>query len=208
MKKSLFLLPLLAGLALCGCKDDNGGKGGDDDPSGGDYTALDMTLDFDTISAAIEESGGSGSGYDAVSAVEEIDGQAVTFENVCINRLGIEKAVPEWDTGGEEVHVVQFKNPSKGAGVISFTDVTATKVTINLLTSYSVSGDFKVTYGGKKQKMKAGAGEETGYESVNGEKTFPISLYALTFDLSGEGGDLEITNQGQGARYVQSIVIE
>ena len=207
MKKSLFLLPLLAGLALCGCKDDNPGGKDDDGGDEGDYTALDLTLDFDTISAAIEESGGSGTGYAAVGAVEEIDGQAIAFENVCINMLS-EESVPAWSTGGEEVNVIQFKNPTKGAGVISFTDVTAKKVTINLLTSYSVSGDFKVTYGGKKQKMKAGAGEETGYESIGSEENYPISLYALTFDLSGEGGDLEITNQGQGARYVQSIVIE
>ncbi|MBQ0008733.1 MAG: hypothetical protein KBS97_00405 [Firmicutes bacterium] len=41
MKKSLFLLPLLAALTLCGCKDDK--DPGKDDPSGGDSIVLDFT---------------------------------------------------------------------------------------------------------------------------------------------------------------------
>lgn len=247
MKKSLFLLPVLAIAALAGC--DNGGN---DDPvkpnppahthvdadkncycdtcfqpiehvdANADYvcdvcgadlpgkpvpvTDLKVTLDYATISAAI---GTSKTGYDAVAGVTSIADHSVSFVNVCINNLN-SASQPKWTTPNDEkVQVIQFKNPNTAAGVITFPSVKVGKVTINLLTSYDIDADFTVSYGSAVVPMKADEGVATQYKSVSGEKSFDIKKFALTFEVNGtEGADLVIKNQGKGARYVESIVIE
>ena len=103
--------------------------------------------------------------------------------------------------------LVTYSN--EGNGSITFFDVKVNTVTIYLYTSYSISKDFKVTIGDTSIKMKKDSGEATDYQSVDKSgNPHDISLYALTFNCGGASGDLVIQNQGNGARYVQSIEIE
>lgn len=202
MKKSLFLLPLLAGLALTGC-------GGDD----GEGSSLEIT--YDLIQDALDEVGAEGDGYDKLTMIEELDGYSVSFNDIRTNRLN-SSSVPKWKTpDDEEVQVIQFKSASKGEPSLTIQDIKPSTVVITYWTSYSVAvGNFSVKFDDTKCKGKKGTTEETEYYSVEeldgGEtKNHEVVKCALTYTVNAEeAGELVIAGAGQGARYVESIVIE
>lgn len=184
---------------------DDSGTGGGNTTGGGttEAVALKTTLNYASLKALT----GDAKGYAALANVTQFDGHAVSFENVMINELN-SSSQPAWNVASGAAQVIQFKNPNNGCGVITFTNVKATKVVVNLLTSYDINGDFVVSIGGTSATLNSDSGVATDYKSISGTKEFDIKKYALTFNLGSGQGDLVIKNAGQGARYVESIVIE
>lgn len=168
--------------------------------------ALNLTLEFDNM---YEAAGSTGTGYDKIAAITSIGGYSVSFTNVCLNLLN-STSTPAWTTpNDEQLEVVQFKNAKTAAGVITFPKVTCNKVSIYLLTSYDVDNDFSVTFGTSVITLESDEGEDTEYKSGTGSKTYDIKRYVLTFNVNGTtASDLKINNNGQGARYLEKIVIE
>ncbi len=192
MKKSLFLLPLLAGLALCSC-----GGGGDnpDKPSGGDGGLEEpIVLDYDYL---FEAAGSKKTGYAAIAEIDEVEGYEASFTSVCVMNYWHD-SVPAWDPATEDdgVKVIQFK---AGEGEFSLYDIQPSKVTVVLLTSYAYkSGDnISVEFDGTKVKEKKASTEETewaqygtkkeGNETVTDyDTTHAISKITFTFAVSAK----------------------
>ena len=210
MKKSLFLLPLLAGLALCGCKDNPKDDPKDDPKGGDDFPGL--TLDTDVLTEYTD-----GSGYAGLSGVDEIDGVTVSFTEVMVNQLN-SASFPKWITpDDEEVPVIQFSKVDDGAGreggSISVTGKIS-KLTCKLYSSYDWSGTGfpKVTFDGKtvKKPSKALATDDTEYQNEDkGGKVHDMFLYTFEYAVNAEEeGELVIHNANSFALYFNSFELE
>ena len=207
MKKSLFLLPLLAAFTLCGCGDDPENP---DKPSGGDFPGL--TLDTETL---LEESG-DGKGYSALGDTE-IDGVPVSFDLVMVNGLN-SQSLPKWITpDDEEVNVIQFAkvggDKNYEGGSITVTGK-ITKLTCKLYSSYDWSGTGfpKVTFNDKtvKKPSKALSTDATGYQNEDSKgKVHDMNLYTFEYAVNAEEeGDLVIHNANSFALYFDSFILE
>ena len=205
MKKSLFLLPLLAAFTLCGCGDDP--KDPKDDPKE-DFPGL--TLDTDTLSEYSE-----GSGYAGLSGVDEIEGVPVTFSEVMVNGLNSE-SFPKWITPDDEaVNVIQFSKvgDDREGGTITVTGKIS-KLTCKLYSSYDWSGTGfpKVTFNDKtvKKPSKAISTDDTEYQNEDkGGKVHDMKLYTFEYAVNAsEEGDLVIHNANTFALYFDSFILE
>ena len=204
MKKSLFLLPLLAALTLCGCGDDKEKE----KESGGDFAGL--TLDTATL---LENT--DGKGYAGLSGVEEIDGVPVTFSEVMVNGLNSE-SFPKWITPDDAaVDVIQFSKVSddREGGTITVTGKIS-KLTCKLYSSYDWSGTGfpKVTFDGKtvKKPTKAVSTDDTEYQNEDSKgKVHDMKLYTFEYAVNaGDEGELVIHNANTFALYFNSFVLE
>lgn len=230
MKKKLFLLPLLAGLMLCGCDPNAGGNGGFDYDGGDDFVAKTnlfndgdegkLSIRFSNLLAA---TGGSKTGYQAVAAVTSLGGYTVAFNGgVCLNRLNSE-SFPTWTTPNDNyANVVQFSaqnggtNKTNPAGEVTVQNIKATKVTIYALTSYSYdTGDWWVTFDGATIAAPSTAETEQleGYFNVDkGGKNHQGYLEKVVFNVNAtSAGILKFGSpkiEGKGTRLARKIVIE
>ncbi len=208
MKKRLFLLPLLAGLALCSC----GGGDNPDDPKGEDFPGL--TLDIDTL----KEESGDGKGYAALADVDEINGVGVGFAEVMVNGLNSE-SLPKWDTPDDEVvDVIQFskvdgENGREGGSITVQGKIS--KLTVNVYSSreWSDTGFPKVTFDGKtvKKPSKAAQTKDTEYKSWNskGTQEFDLKIFTVEYAVNaGDEGELVIHNANTYALYFDSFILE
>ena len=202
MKKSLFLLPLLAGLALCGCNDDGEKDKEKEKEHEGEFEGL--TLDYEAFSDIVGQMG-----YQ--SGEIEVDGYAVSYSDI----MAKEYLDESYDSGDyqkceEMLPVLQWK---KSSAAISVSDVKPVKMTLTYITTYDAANIANVNFGGKSiSGKKSGSGEKVGEleKSSSGKvTTFDVMRYSYVYDINAEEfNELEITNKTSYAQYVESIVLE
>lgn len=189
------LVEFNSGCTLSGWVDADGEGGSEGGDEGGSTTppATDgLTLTYDNLFAGID-----GTGYADYNGDHTVDGVTVNTDTVMKSNN---------NTGG--IDVIQLK---KLDGVITIKNVSVSKLTIRVVSSYDYSANVSVTLGGNALTLPSPADIQaarvtTGISNANG---YEIFYYDIVVDLgAATAGDLVIHNTTNYAVYFEYVIVE